>query len=999
MKNSYFILIIVIFTLNKSIAGDSTYFQQRVEYDIQVRLDDQNHYLHGSITIRYTNNAQVALDRLKMHLWPNAYSGRNTALCRQLTEDRNTSLYFAKEADRGRMDSLSFYSQGKELQLNSDKENPDIADLILAAPLAPGKTLVISGHFRLKIPSSKFSRLGHNGNAYFISQWYPKPAVFDRHGWHAMPYLNQGEFYSEFGHYKVAITLPSDYVVASTGVLQTPQERDFLNSRAVGDTTNPYQTPLKTITFEQDSIHDFAWFADKQFRVLKREFILPSTGKMITGWVFHTGKRPKLWALAPGYIESGMKFISERVGAYPFSQFSVVDGQVAAGGGMEYPTITLLNTPSSAYSLENVLVHELYHNWFYGMLASNERDYAWMDEGLTSFYENLYVENQYPGGQLKGKSMFANLGIASKALGTGSYTPRDDNELIFKMASCRHRDQPMQLPSAEYTNMNYGAVVYAKSTLALRFLRDYLGDSLFDLCMQSYFEVWKFRHPYPDDMEAVFERVSKKELDWFFHGLLKSTAPEKYRPVAVSGKNWVIRSESPSAIPLKISNGKGQFVWKEGFSDTSVVEIPFEGDGPIAFNREHSILLKGRDRWMNSNGDVVAPQLTNSLFYRVRDSFGTENHMVMPVAGWNHYNGWMAGIHVTNMDLVPEPFEFFLSPLYDFKNKRLAGMVNINYHIWPMTGFFQAITLSGEVKHFSYGINTTHHDTIRGSKPVFTYTRIVPGLNFQFRPSSHRSPIRSGIRLTNVTILKDEIEYTPVAYGYSKSFVTPAFNFTELQFRFANRRLPDPYDLDIALQSGPRHLKLSAEFHYHISYAKKNKGLDMRFFAGGFIFNNEKRRNYNLRMSSWRGRDDYLYEEIYFGRNDSHGFWDNQMVIHDGGFKIPTVVGQTGKWLASINLSADLPLPVPLKFYFDLGTFEGITTIMEGISKSVMYDGGVGVILMKNTLEVYVPLFMSKDIRENLEVNDARFTDRIRFVMNIRNLAPVKLRESIINIF
>lgn len=999
MKNSYLILIIAIFTLNKSRAGDTTYYQQRVEYDIQVSLDDQNHYLHGSITIRYTNNSPVTLDRLKMHLWPNAYKGRNTALSRQMTEGGNTSLYFAKGADRGWIDSIAFQIGGQEVDLLPDKGNPDMADLMLVEPLLSRQSVTISGHFRVKIPSSRFSRFGHQGNAYYISQWFPKPAVFDRNGWHAMPYLNQGEFYSEFGHFKVTITLPSDYVVAATGVLQTTQERNFLNLRAAGDTSNPYSTPLKTITYEQDSIHDFAWFADKQFRVLKSEFILPSTGKMITGWVFHTGKRPELWALAPGYIESGMKFISERVGAYPYSQFSVVDGQVAAGGGMEYPTITLLNTPSSAYSLENVLVHELYHNWFYGMLASHERDYAWMDEGLTSFYENLYVENQYPGGRLKGKSMFANLGFASKVLGVESYTPRDDNELIFKMASCRHRDQPMQLPSKDYTNMNYGAVVYAKSTLALRFLKDYLGDSLFNHCMQSYFEEWKFRHPYPDDMKTVFERISKRELDWFFEGLVKSTAPEKYRPVAVLGNTWVVRSESPSAVPLKISNGNGQFIWKEGFKDTAEVNIPFAGNGPIAINYEYSGLFKSNDRWMDSKGQLLSPELTNSMFFRMRDSYGTENHVVLPVAGWNRYNGWMAGVHVTNMDLVPEPFEFFLSPLYDFKNKRFAGMININYHIWPMTGLFEGIDLSGDLKHFAFGINTTHHDTIRGSKPVFSYTRIVPALNFRFRPSSHRSPIHAGIRLTNITILKDEIEYTPVADGYSKKFVTPAFNFTELQFRFANRLLPDPYDLELALQSGPRHLKLSAEFHYHLSYAKKNKGIDMRFFAGGFIFNNEKRRNYNLRMSSWRGRDDYLYEEIYFGRNDAHGFWDNQMVIRDGGFKIPTVVGQTGKWLASINLSADLPLPVPLKFYFDLGTFEGITTIMEGISKSVMYDGGVGLVLMKNTLEVYVPLFMSKDIRENLEVNDTRFTDRIRFVMNIRNLAPVKLRESIINSF
>ena len=211
--------------------GEKPYFQQRVDYKISVSLDDKKNFLSGFEELIYRNNSQDTLRELFFHLWPNAYKDRSTALCKQLVSQGNMSLYFANDEQRGFIDSLNFRVDDKVVSLVYDSINIDICKIVLNKPLLPNDTILITTPFRIKIPDAKFSRLGHVGQSYMISQWYPKPAVYDKDGWHTMPYLSQGEFYSEFGSFLVDITVPANYVVAASGYLKTPSEVEFINKK------------------------------------------------------------------------------------------------------------------------------------------------------------------------------------------------------------------------------------------------------------------------------------------------------------------------------------------------------------------------------------------------------------------------------------------------------------------------------------------------------------------------------------------------------------------------------------------------------------------------------------------------------------------------------------------------------------------------------------------------------------------------------------------------
>jgi hypothetical protein len=258
------------------------YWQQKVDFDISVQLNEQEKTLDGFETITYTNHSPDTLPYIWFHLWPNAYKNDQTAFSNQVLQQGKTNFYFSSKRDRGYINRLDFNVNGRTAKTEDHPEHIDIIKLVLPSPLPPTGQITITTPFHIKLPAL-FSRSGHSRNIFQVTQWYPKPAVYDAGGWHPMPYLEHGEFYSEFGDYVVSITLPDTYTVAATGALQncnalesknrikktesTPPLRTtqkkpyghlkkFADAKQLKATDTPQRT--KTLVFAQEQVHDFA---------------------------------------------------------------------------------------------------------------------------------------------------------------------------------------------------------------------------------------------------------------------------------------------------------------------------------------------------------------------------------------------------------------------------------------------------------------------------------------------------------------------------------------------------------------------------------------------------------------------------------------------------------------------------------------------------------------------------------------------------------------------
>ncbi|MBP6810896.1 MAG: M1 family metallopeptidase [Saprospiraceae bacterium] len=1006
----YLLFALFCFFSAHSFAQNSKpYFQQEVNYRIVATLDDVNHTLKGELEFEYVNNSPDELPQIWVHLWANAFKNRRSAYCKQKLRDGDGEFYFAEDKDLGGYKNLDFNAEGQKISWKYDPKNPDIAVLTLPKALAPGKRIHISTPFLLKIPAS-FSRLGHVETSYQMTQWYPKPAVYDHKGWHAMPYLDIGEFYSEFGSFDVTLSLPENYVVGATGVLQTPSEIEFLHKKEAetrvrkseGVTSSNTLTgsdafpasslKMKTIRYTAERVHDFAWFADKRFLVLKDTARLAS-GKMIDCWaMFPPSKNPSLkgaqsalWEKGAFYVRRSVEFYSEKVGEYPWPQATAVHSALSAGGGMEYPMITVIGDASSAQDLDDVITHEVGHNWFYGILASNERDHPFLDEGINSYYEARYMKEYY------GTSH--SFDVPKFILNEKKQGSLIENGLLFLARN--HQDTPPNTHSNQFSPIAYGLQVYMKTAQCIHWLEQSVGTEKFDAAMQEYYRKWQFRHPYPEDFKAVLE---EKDLNpsWFFEAMQTQKQVDfklkRLKKVSVAmmngdfncirryGYEVVVKNKGNLSAPFSITSLKNgepvETIWFPPISAGKTQNIEPKPDDVDAYEIDY--LRKTLDINRKNNSRSISGLFPGMRPFEFRPLAIFQNARrntlaALPWVGWNNYDKTMLGLLIYNPPLPQRKLQYYLLPGYATGSKSLVGLADVRYKFYP-GGLIPKVTVGVGAKTFDFGYNAEDDYYSK-------FYRIAPQVTAELRSGS--MSFRHALNFRILFIGREDdlrnIEGLYLGKSWKKNTIY------ELRYEGEQFALPNPYRFQIALETQDyrdvfdrpaNYLRSTAEWRQKFFYKDKKK-LTMRMFAGYFIQSTQRNRRVEETALSLnpQGFNDYKFDQTFLARSGADHIMGRQVSQTEGGFKgafgeaFAGVVGNSNNFMLSLNLKADLPvrlpLGIPLKPYFDLGYFDDATTLGNDrpMSEQLLWSGGLMLEFFKGGLEVYFPLANSKTLK------------------------------------
>lgn len=1006
--------LLCLLLLCAELVSAKDYFQQEVKYRINVKLNDRYHTLSATESVTYINHSPDTLTFLWFHLWPNAYASPKTALAKQKADNGDPALIFAGDDDRGFIDSLDFHAGDVKLNWIYHPAHQDICRIDLNRPLPPGDSITISTPFYVKIPDGNYSRMGHIGQAYAITQWYPKPAVYDNNGWHQMPYLDQGEFYSEFGSYDVSITLPRNYVVGATGDrVDGDAEEQWMIERSKEivstekkDMTYPASDYVfKTLHFHQDRVHDFGWFADKRFHVARGEVTLPRTGHTVSTWALYTDNEAALWQNAIRYINNSVRLYSEWVGDYPYKQCTAIDGTIAAGGGMEYPNITIIGSSSGDSTLlEVTIAHEVGHNWFYGMLGSNERDHPWMDEGINSYYEMRYYLTNYPPsvyGNHNDLSAFGNIG---KIFGVNKLDYRQGFEIEYNLSATSHLDQAVSTKAADFSLINYGTVLYRKTGLLFAYLHDYLGETEFDNCMQQYFSEWKFKHPQPDDILSVFVK-RHPDVSWFFDELIET---DKKQDAVLKGfkmndqsADITVKHKGELTVPVPVSSmldGKIlSTVWTKGGSEQEVVTVPCVGCDAFRVDATNSTIdLYRNNNTMRRSGILrrTAPLKINFL---ARFNEPAANRIFwLPAIGYNEYNKFMPGIILHNQFIPVRKTEYSAAFLYGTGDQSPAGIGTIQHYFFINNGAFSNITLKVKGQRFAYETARFLKSDSTRTLDQLHYNRIEPVLTFNFRPVSLRSPVRDQISLSAVFLSAENVNYTATSGGYYAGNISyQTQEFYRIAYVHSVRRAVDPWSVQLRSELYKTTPRADFTFRYRISYPRFRKGFDIRVF-GGYVFDELPGFfGYNLSDRSSYNQD-IMFDELYFGRTESEGLLSRQIAVREGGFKAINPLGSYRQWVAAVNLSADFPGLLPLRFFADFGTYSRFNTDVQniyGLNSNLSADAGISVALIRDVVEVYVPFLRSAEIRKFESTNKLKLGDQIRFTFNIASLNVLNIRN------
>jgi hypothetical protein len=564
------------------------YWQNRADYKINCTLDTTKHSVSGDVEINYTNNSPDNLKFLWLQLDQNIYKKDSRATATTTPEGGRWANTMFTNGDV--IKSISVEYNGKTFTPKTITSDTRMQVWLTDALKSSGGKAKLSIKFEFIVPEYGSDRMGRlktkNGWIYEVGQWFPRMEVYDDiQGWNTLPYLGQGEFYLEYGDIDFTVTAPSNLIVAGSGELQNPQEcytaeqmKRWAEAKAsdktviirsdkeVNDKNSRPSTVTTTWKFKIQNTRDVAWAASRSFVQDAARINLPGGKKSLAVSVYPVesiSKNGNGWQRSTEMVKSSIEFNSKTWFEFPYPCATNVAGIV---GGMEYPGIVFCSSGSEGEGLWSVTDHEFGHTWFPMIVGSNERKYAWMDEGFNTFINDGSTE-AFNHGEFKGGGFFGN----------------PNSEFMVKMTFGEKIDGLYTVPDAIQQGMSLGIAAYSKPAQMLTALRDVvLGKERFDAAFREYINRWAFKHPTPWDFFHSMENVAGEDLGWFWRAWVlnnwkldqtvntvtyKDNKPENGATITIENLE---KMPMPVTVLVKETNGKEQRIelpveiWQRG---------------------------------------------------------------------------------------------------------------------------------------------------------------------------------------------------------------------------------------------------------------------------------------------------------------------------------------------------------------------------------------------------------------------------------------------------
>jgi hypothetical protein len=559
MKHTSYIIAFLMGLNSLHSQNNFEYWQQHVDYTMDVKMDVNTFNYEGTQKLIYTNNSPDNLEQVFYHLFYNAFQPGSEMDVRSMTiadadtrvGDRISKL---QKEDFGFLNVVSLTQNKIPLKYTT---SGTVLEVQLNEPIKSGESAIFEMRFEGQVPPV-IRRAGKNsqeGVALSMAQWYPKMAEYDFEGWHADPYIGR-EFHGVWGDFDVKLTLDKNYTVGGTGYLQNPNEI----GHGYGTKETKNDSDLLTWHFVAPNVHDFTWAADPNF---VHDTLQVPDGPMLHFLYKKSLKRKykKRWKDLQIPASEIMQYYSKNVGKYPYDQYSVIQG---GDGGMEYGMCTLITGERTFEGLLGVTAHEIGHTWFQFLMASNESKHPWLDEGFAEYTCTL---------------------IENSILGVETSEPMKRHFNRYFDLALSGKEQPMSTHADRFAyNKSYSISTYSKGALVLAQLRYIIGEENFWESLKKYYNDWAFKHPTPNDFMRCAEKTSGMELEWFLTDWTQTTNTIDYGvkdAVALEGQT-IVTLERIGLMPMPV---EVQVLMKDGRKKEYYIPLQMmRGERPLRNN-------------------------------------------------------------------------------------------------------------------------------------------------------------------------------------------------------------------------------------------------------------------------------------------------------------------------------------------------------------------------------------------------------------------------------
>ncbi len=881
--------------------------------------------------ITYKNTSADTLRELYLFDWANSFSTKTSPLGKRFAENYDSSFHFEKEEDRGKTTIEKIYGTAKNPLQWQRGDEVDILRIIPQTPLLPGDSYTFNLEYSVKVADSKFTRYGvdKNGN-YKLRYWYISPAVYNGQ-WQVYSNKNIDDLYLTPSEFSVSLHFPKNYSLTSDLDLLDESSSQNTKSIALGGR----ERTGATIYLEK--IPTFETIETDKLQVITN--------------IQNSKVNPPVQALL---IDRIAHFLDERLGPYPFEKMVISETDYKTNpvyGLNQLPRFISPFPDGFEYDMEQLKT--ITRNYIDNTLIMDSRDDYWLQDALQIYLMMEYVDTYYPKMKIIGN--LSNWWIIRWAH-AADLEFNDQYPILYLNMARNNIHQALTTPKDSLLkfNMNIANGYYGAS--GLRYLNDYLGDGVVNRSIKEFYSENRLKPIKSSSFETVLSRNTELPINWFFEDFAdtRTTIDFKIKKVEKQGDSLkvFIKNNRNSELPISLYGlNKEEVVykiWTRPVDSITTVTIPAENIRKLALNYEGKIPEYNRRNNFKAVKGLLNKPLQFRLFQDVEDPNYTQ-FFFMPIFEYNLYDGISAGLRLYNKTVLPKAVHYSLEPQFGFRSKTLVGSASISY---------KQTMDQGNLYAMRYGFSGNYYSYDRG----LFYKRFTPYITFAFRNDDLRNNEKQYINLRNVNVYRDENPNDPNQ--------EPNYSVFNMQYVYSNPNLINYFRGVVDYEISSKFSKLSVDLEYRKLFLS-NRQLNLRFFAGVFLFN-DTRENEDFFSFALDRPNDYLFDYNYYGRSEDSGLFSQQLIIAEGGFKSQLEPAYANSWMATVNASTNIWRWVYA--YADVGL---VSNKKRGTN--AVFDSGVRVSLVADYFELYFPIYSNLGFEPNLP----HYDEKVRFIITL----------------
>ncbi|UFH36973.1 aminopeptidase [Flavobacterium acetivorans] len=898
-----------------------------------VEVDFDTKTLNIQQEIAFFNDSNDSLSTIVLNDWNNAYSNVKSPLAKRFSDEFYRGFHLANEKEKGSTNNITIIDANKLfLGWERTEENPDVISVKLREKLGPKQKTTLYLTYVVKIPSDKFTKYGYDVNGGInLKTWYLSPARYENHGFIKYNNENLDDIANAVSDYDIELKVPKNMDVSS----------DLNSSEPIVKA----HSSIYKLSGKNRINFDLFIEAKSSFYSFKNSL------EVLTNL-----KEEKISGIQKAIIiDNIVCYVNELIGKYPFEKIVVSETDYERNPFYGLNQLPSFISPfSDEFTYEIKFLKTYLNAYLKNTMRIDNRKNSWINNGIQVYAMMKYIHENHPNSKMLGSAS------SFRLLRSYNLTNLDFNEqysYFYMLMARKNLDQPLGSPKNTLIKFNEQIASKYHAGLSLRYLDNYLGENTVTNSIRQFYAKNQESQTSEKDFETLLKSNTEKNIDWFFNTIVNTRKIIDYKFSNViktkDSISFSIKNKTGVIVPVPIYGVKhGKIVlkkWLEPQSNDTIFTLERNNSDKIVINYNNEVPEYNlRNNWKSLKSFFPNNRPIKFVFMKDLEDPYYNQVLYVPTLTYNLYDGLSPGIRLHNKTILDKPFVFDVNPSYSTKTSTLSGsgyfVVNQNYRNSALYNVRYSLSSS----YFHYA-------------PDATYLSINPTVQLRIRENDFRDNHKQLILFRQVMINREK---SAIVVDNSKEnysvFNTKYFN--------SNNELTKQFSFMTDLQLAGKFGKVAAEWSYRKLF-ENNHQIQLRFYAGSFLYNKTNSDFFSFALDR---PTDYLFDYNYYGRSESSGFFSQQLIIAEGGFKSKLNTPFANQWISTLNAGYNIWNWVEV--YGDLGVVKN-----KSQNAKLLFDSGIRLNLVPDYFEMYLPVYSSN----GWEIGQNKYNEKIRFIITL----------------